>query len=102
MAREDDGLLRALTAQRDHENAAAEKRRRLAKEANDRSLALRDLKRHTQEAEAALRARKEAAVAAEAASRAKFALAQWETGDFRVKKNRMGSGTTGSLQGRAL
>mgnify|MGYP006874411166 FL=1 len=89
LAREDDGLLRALTAQRDHENAAAEKRRRLAKEANDRSLALRDLKRHTQEAEAALRASKEAAVAAEAASHAKFALAQWETGDFMVKKNRM-------------
>ena len=89
MAREDDGLLRALTAQRGCENAVAAKRRRLAKEANDRSLALRDLKRHTQEAEAALRASKEAAVAAEAASHAKFALAQWNTDVFRLKKNRM-------------
>ena len=77
LSREDDGLLRALIAQRDHEAAVAAKRRRLAKEANDRTLALRDLKIQIRESEAALRASNEAAVAAEAALASKFALAQW-------------------------
>ena len=45
LAREDDGILRALTAQWDNEAAVAAKRPRLAEDANDRSLAPHDLKR---------------------------------------------------------
>ena len=63
LAGEDKGVLRALTAQRDHDAAVAAKRRRLALEANDRTKALHDLKKQLREAEAALRAKKEAAVA---------------------------------------
>eukprot|EP00959_Pyramimonas_sp_CCMP1952_P278529 5823607-Pyramimonas_sp.AAC.1 len=63
LAREDNGILRALTAQRDHEAAVLANKRRLALEANDRTKALHDLKEQIREAEAALRAKKEAAVA---------------------------------------
>ena len=89
LAREDDDLLRALTAQRDHEAAVAAKRRRLAKDANDRTKALHDLKKQIREAESALREKKEAAVAVEAALANKHALAQWKPEEFKVKKSRM-------------
>ena len=89
LAREDDDLLRALTAQRDHDAAVAAKRRRLATEANDRTKALHDIKKQIREAEVALRDKKEAAVAAEAALANKYALAQWNPEEFKVKKNRM-------------
>ena len=54
LARDDDGILRVRTAQRDHEDAVAAKRRRASGGANDRSLAPHDLKRQIREAEAAL------------------------------------------------
>lgn len=89
LAREDNEVLRALTAQRDHEAAVVAKKRRLALEANDRTKALHDLKKQIREAEAALRAKKEAAVAVETALANKHALAQWNPEEFKIKKNRM-------------
>ena len=89
LAREGAEVLRALTAQRDHEAAVAAKRRRLALEANDNTKALHDIKKQIREADAALRAKKEAAVAVEAALANKHAVAQWKPEEFKVKKNRM-------------
>ena len=89
LAREDDGLLLALTAQRSHEEAQQAKRRRLVEEANAMTTTLRSIKKQIVIAEKKKKVAMDKVQGVEAAVAAKHLVNQFSLVDLKKKCNRV-------------
>ena len=89
LAREDEGLLQALTAQRAHEVAEQAKRRRQIAEANAMTATLRGIKKQIAAADVKRKAIMEKTQGVEAAVAAKHHLAQFSIDDLKKKTQRI-------------
>ena len=88
LAREDEGLLQALNAQRAHEEAEQGKRRRQVEQANKMTAQLRSIRKQIKVAEAKKKAVMDKAQGVEAAVAAKHLVHQFTVDHLKRKKSR--------------